>query len=141
MKKIQLTRDRVTLVDDEDFEELNQWKWHAWKPQNGSFYARRSLLCGKVLMHRQILGLKCGDLREGDHRNHNTLDNTRSNLRICTHKQNLMNQKPQRWGVSSRFKGVYWCKEKKKMGSTDTHKRKKEVFRSFQNRRTCRISL
>ena len=44
-------------------------------------------------MHRIILGLDIGDKRQGDHRNHNTLDNRRDNLRIVTHQQNGFNRK------------------------------------------------
>ena len=29
MKKIKLTYDKLVLVDGEDFDWLNQWKWYA----------------------------------------------------------------------------------------------------------------
>ncbi len=53
-------------------------------------------------MHRQIMGAKKGDVV--DHINHDTLDNRRDNLRICTTAQNAYNQKPT--GVTSKHKGV-----------------------------------
>lgn len=31
MKKISLTQGQFTIVDDEDFEELNQYNWFAYK--------------------------------------------------------------------------------------------------------------
>ena len=40
-----------------------------------------------------------------DHINHDTLDNRRSNLRICTHKQNLANRKKHKL-ATSKYKGV-----------------------------------
>jgi hypothetical protein len=48
--------------------------------------------------------------RENDHKNHNTLDNRRDNLRKCTRQQNLMNRRIQRNNTSG-FKGVYWDKK------------------------------
>ena len=96
-------------MDDDDFNELNRFKWCATKIRS-SFYAVREVrVDGKpfrFFMHRVILGLESGDKREGDHRNHRTLDNQRDNIRACTHSQNLMNQRPQR-NTSSKFKGVY----------------------------------
>ena len=115
MKKIKLTQGQFALVDDADYEWLNQYKWYACKIR-GNFYAvRHSPVENRkrhtILMSRQILGLNYGDSREADHRNHNTLDNRRNNIRICTHQQNMGNRKLT-LNTSSRFKGVTWDKAK-----------------------------
>jgi len=113
MKQIQLTRGKVALVDDADYERLNQWKWCAIKNHN-TWYATRYItkLDGKhtsISMHRVILGLKNGDPRQCDHINHNGLDNQRENLRICTHAQNQHNRLSNK-NTSSVYKGVSWHK-------------------------------
>ncbi len=97
MKKIPLTQNQEALVDDADYEWLNQWKWCAyWNPCTGSYYAVRGTRLANrkgiaFRMHREILGLKHGDKRQGDHINHDTLDNRRENLRIVTHQENAFN--------------------------------------------------
>ena len=97
MKKISLTQGQFAIVDNADFEDISQFKWHAmWKPSTRSYYAVRSfrLPNGKQtseLMHRRILGLERGDGRQGDHINHDTLDNQRVNIRIVTHQENQHN--------------------------------------------------
>lgn len=118
MKQIPLTQNKFALVDDADYDWLNQWKWFAHKHHSGNFYAVRNYSIGNnkqttIKMHRQILGLEKGDKRQGDHRNHFTLDNQRDNLRICTHSQNQMNQKSNR-NSTSKYKGVSWDKLNKK---------------------------
>jgi hypothetical protein len=113
MKRISLTQGKYALVDDSDYEWLNQYKWYAIKDYN-TWYAVRHITKpdGKqtlISMHRFILGLEYGDLREGDHKNHNGLDNRQDNLRICTGSQNQYNANPHK-NCSSVFKGIYWNK-------------------------------
>lgn len=112
MREILLSQGKVALVDDCDFEELNQFKWYANKCYRGhTWYVLRSYKTAEgkkcvASMHRHILGLTKGDKKIGDHINHNGLDNRRENLRICTHAQNIHNQQKQTRAKSSRFKGV-----------------------------------
>jgi len=111
MKEIPLTQGKVALVDDEDFEWLNQWKWTAYIPRSGhTVYAYRHIHDGhaykrSIRMHRLIMGVEDDPSRNVDHINHNGLDNRRSNLRFATQQQNLQNARKRRSGVCS-FKGV-----------------------------------
>lgn len=115
MQKIPLTQGQVALVDDSDCEFLSQWKWYAKKDRSGNFYATRQCP-GKphlIYMHREILRLKYNDGQQADHKNHNTLDNRRNNLRICTRQENQRNRKLS-LNMSSVYKGVYWNKPRRK---------------------------
>ena len=99
MKEIKLTQGKVAIVDDEDFEYLDQWKWYAKKnPRSDTYYAARSISFyvdgkrkqGTKYMHKEILDAPRG--MEVDHENHNGLDNQKSNIRICTQSQNQRNR-------------------------------------------------
>jgi hypothetical protein len=116
VKRIKLTKGYETLVDDEDFEELVQHKWFVLSMSSGPRASRKGRgRDGKksktILMHRQIMCAPSG--MEVDHINHDSLDNRRVNLRVCTHAQNGANQRKQS-GTSSRFKGVTWDKSRQK---------------------------
>ena len=74
MAEIRLSDGQVALIDDEDFERLNQYPWCV---TNG--YAMRKVGGEAVYMHREILG--AGPDQECDHANLNRLDNHRTNLR------------------------------------------------------------
>jgi len=106
MKEIKLTQGKVAFVDDEDFEYLNQFKWHAVKNRN-TFHAKRnkSIKHNKprelLYMHREIINAPKNLMV--DHRDHNGLNNQRSNLRLCNNSQNHMNRTP--WG-RSKYLGV-----------------------------------
>lgn len=97
-KKIPLGHGQFAIVDDEDYEAVSRYKWHTMANSTGShIYAAT-----KLRMHRLILDAPPGYMV--DHINGDTLDNRRSNLRLCTNSQNQQNT-PSRGG-SSQYKGV-----------------------------------
>jgi hypothetical protein len=102
-------------VDDEDFKTLATHKWHAyWNPRTRSFYAMRKIW-GKpqrtVYMARAILNATKGQWV--DHRNHDTLNNQRFNLRICASSGNCQNSR-KRTNNTSGLIGVSWHKGRNK---------------------------
>jgi len=107
MKTIQLTKGYEALVDDEDYEKINQYKWYA-KVKLNNVYAERSWeLNGEKFhqkMHRFILNLTDKKVH-CDHINHNGLDNQKLNLRKCTSHQNRLNSRKVN-GSSSKYRGV-----------------------------------
>lgn len=115
MKKIRLTQGKYAIVDDENYEWLSKYKWIAHKSRNTYYAKRYARINGKhsmVSMHRQILGLKFGDGKDVDHRNHNGLDNRLCNIRICTNSQNQHNSILSKIGTS-KYRGVDWHKRDK----------------------------
>lgn len=112
MNEIPLTQGKFTVVDDEDYEWLMQWKWFAVKAGK-TYYARRASYkngrLSPIPMHREILGLLYGDGTLGDHRNRNGLDNRRNNLRVASAQLNCYNKGMQKNNTSG-FRGVTWDK-------------------------------
>lgn len=99
MKEIQLTKGKVALVDDADYDWLNQWKWYAIF-DGRNWYAQRNLLKkdrppNVVRMHRAILGITDPKVIL-DHKDRNGLNNTRDNLRTANESQNGINRRQQK---------------------------------------------
>ena len=108
MKVIELTKGQVTLVDDDDYKWLCKYKWHL-HPKCYAAHTRSRAYSKQriILMHRMIMDAQ--DDEQVDHINHDTLDNRRENLRLCTCPENQRNRrKVLKSGVSSIFKGVSW---------------------------------
>jgi len=107
MKKIPLTQNQYAIVDDENYDFLNRWKWHAVRDGNTFYAVRKSkTINGKrktIRMHRVIMNPP--NNMDIDHINHNGLDNQKVNLRVVTNQQNQMNRRLYR-NTSSFFKGV-----------------------------------
>jgi hypothetical protein len=97
------------VIDADDMELLGKHSWYAHYIK-GSCYAQTSTRGRAVSMSRLIMNEPVG--MEVDHVNHDTRDNRKENLRICSHRQNMMNQAKQK-GRSSQFKGVSWNKGRK----------------------------
>lgn len=94
-------------VDKQDKHLLDERTWTI----NTAGYAV-SRIGGKLLyLHRVILNPVDGQMV--DHINHDKLDNRRSNLRICTNRQNTSNQQLRSKNTSG-YKGVVWFKDRQK---------------------------
>ena len=116
---IPLTQGQVAIVDAEDYDRISAFKWFAmWNRCTRSFYAGRNVPSSTnkhkqttVSMHREILGSEKGT--PVDHRNHDTLDNRRRNLRSATCAENCRNARI-RITNRSGAKGVSLHKDTKK---------------------------
>ena len=91
--------DHICLYDREDHALISQFKWS----MNSQGYAVTRKDGRVVSMHRLLLNITDPAIH-CDHRNHNKIDNRRSNLRVCTPSQNQHNRRKQK--SSSNFKGV-----------------------------------
>lgn len=138
-KEIQLTQGKVAIVDDDDFELLNKWKWcfHKRENRNTGYAVRNERSAdGKdrtVPMHRSIMNLHFSDTKEVDHRNGNGCDNQRKNLRVCSRQENQCN------GVlpvnnKSGFRGVFWVKENLKWRAKISYRNRTIYLGSFSDK-------
>lgn len=101
VKHIPLTQGELAIVDDEDYEFINQWNWQ----YNNGYACRQQRNKGtrkKIYMHRVLSDSKEGEVT--DHINFDKLDNRKSNLRKTDYKGNRVNTKS--IGGTSLFKGV-----------------------------------
>lgn len=119
---IVLSNGLVAAIDECDAEIVGSHNWFAW-PGRHTTYAATSIRSpmatgGKCIkMHRLILGLLDSDRRVVvDHRDGNGLNNTRSNLKICTIAENLHGVMRGPRGVSE-YRGVSWSKAANKWES------------------------
>lgn len=114
MKEIKLTKGFVALVDDEDFEYINQWKWCITECKGRKYATRAYKESGKnhyLFMHRIIMNTPANLVV--DHIDHDGLNCQKGNMRNCTRQQNLQNKLAQK-NSSSKYLGVSFSKEMKK---------------------------
>lgn len=131
MKTIALTQGNHALVDDEDYPELNKYKWF----YNNGYAARRNggtrFITKTQYMHRFITTAPNG--MEVDHINGNKLDNRKDNLRICSKSENQYNRNKNRGKYSSKYKGVSWRSKTQRWIVTFKSKGKTVYLGSFKN--------
>lgn len=140
MKLIPLTQGQFAKVDDEDYEELMQYNWFAMK-NPWTYYASRQTGHGKgnqklQAMHRFLLGLKDPKM-EAHHKDHDGLNNQRSNLEIRTHQQNLWDRLP---NGRSKYVGVYVTKYKTIRAAIRDNTGRKIALGTFKTEREAAIS-
>lgn len=106
--RVPLTRGKFALVDSDVYTAVSKYQWQAVL-MTGNWYAIRS---DNMPMARFILNAKPGVYV--DHHNHNTLDNRRQNLRVCSSSQNVANSLKTKNKTTSKYKGISWNKLAKK---------------------------
>src|SRR5258708_2933591 len=121
-RTIELNNGYVTTIDVEDYARVSQFQWTAWISyrKDGSIravYALRSIqrpdgTWTQEKLHRVILGINDPSIQV-DHHDSDGLNNRRSNLRVCTNRQNTQNVRKPVTNTSG-FKGVTWDKENEK---------------------------
>jgi hypothetical protein len=114
-RKIYLDEGLWTIVDSGDYYRFARFKWCVTGNKN-KYYAVRGQIIGPdyiklVPLHRLIMDAPKGVLV--DHRNGDSLDNRRANLRLATRSQNCCNVR-KRKNTSSRFNGVSFYKAYRK---------------------------
>ena len=124
-KLIPLTRGAFAKVDNEDFDKLKVINWYI----THYGYAKND---NHSYIHRLILN--CPDDKYVDHINHDKLDNRKSNLRICTRRENNINRKPLSiLTKTSLYKGVCWDKSRNKWRANVGYNGKKIHLGRFEN--------
>lgn len=74
----------IIMIDNDDIEKISCYNWCF---NNG--YARCNNYGDMLFLHRYIMN--CPEGMTVDHVNHNTKDNRKYNLRICTYQENNIN--------------------------------------------------
>ena len=134
--QIPLTKGFIALVDDEDYHWLVRFRWHVGGLTTGHPVARTYI--GKspdakttyADMHRLIMGEPDG--LQVDHRNGDSLDNRRDNLRLATPRQNMANSKV-RANNKSGYRGVSWSMKDRRWSAFTKDGDKNVYLGAFKN--------
>lgn len=87
--------EKIVLIDDEDYFKINGYSWYLYYDNKNCInyvvaWVKKDNKRINIKMHRLITD--CPREMEVDHINHNTLDNRKCNLRVCTHAENSRNR-------------------------------------------------
>lgn len=125
-----LGKGKFVFIDDEDHERVTKNKWY-WDGHYVIRYLRPSE-GSSIRLHRFIMNAQKGQVV--DHMDRNSLNNQKSNLRFCSHQENLRN-KAQHIKAKSGLKGVAVTKSKKRPYTAYIHiKGKKKYLGHFSNK-------
>jgi hypothetical protein len=136
-RKINLSENCFTIVDIDVYYRLGRFKWSACGHDDNSLYAARILRkteFGRIktmYLHREIMNAPKKLLV--DHKNGDSLDNRRANLRLATQSQNLANAIRDKSKTSSRFTGVHFDKNRKKWFAGMNYQGKKVFLGRFDD--------
>jgi hypothetical protein len=119
----------TVIVDKENYDRIKAQKWKVLCAKGGYIYFYCCIARKVILLHRFILNAS-SDMQV-DHKNGDTLDNRKSNLRVCLKIQNLWNRKKHRNNTSG-YKGVIYLKNHKKWMARISVNRKRLFLGLFE---------
>jgi hypothetical protein len=133
-RRIYLDEGKWAILDPQDYYRYGCFKWCIGGNKD-KYYAIRGQIIGPdkiklVSLHRLIIDAPKGFLV--DHRNGDSLDNRRDNLRTATRLQNLWNS-GKRKNTSSRFRGVSFYKASKKWAAYINIAKKRKYLGYFDS--------
>lgn len=131
MKLIKLTQNKVTIINDRDFQAVNKLKWHIHSLGYAVSKFWLNGKCKSIYMHRLIINPKKYEVV--DHINGNKLDNRRINLRECSQVVNCHNRNKLNINNTSGYRGVHFDKSVKRWKSQITVNKKIIRIGSFNN--------
>lgn len=109
--EILLHSGEITVIDADDWPLVKPYRWYALHTDRTTYAHTNRTVDGRSipsnLLHRMLLNAKSGEFV--DHKDHNGLNNRRTNLRACTQTQNNGNARLSRANTSG-YRGVYWHK-------------------------------
>lgn len=105
VREIIISNGLVALIDDEDFDRVSSFHWVALRKLY-TWYAQTGVR-PRIRLHQFILGKIPG--LEIDHIDGNGLNCQHSNLRHCTHSQNMQNRRLR--SRDAPYKGVEFHKD------------------------------
>lgn len=126
--KSKIHGEYTVIVDESDYTFVSKYTWHINKCLN-KMYASTRINNKIVRLHTLLIGDGIGHV---DHVDGNSLNNTRVNLRMCTHAQNIQNI-GKRISNKSGYKGVWYSPLEGKYKSQITVNRKKICIGTFEN--------
>lgn len=110
-KSFRLACGRQTVVDASDYKWLSALSWYASITSSGKAYIKCHARPKNLYMHRLITNCPSGMCV--DHIDGNSMNNRRSNLRICRQSDNSKNRKRPK-SNSSGYAGVWWYETNKR---------------------------
>lgn len=136
--EVPLSKGKVAVIDELDAPWVMERKWFARPVRGGYWYAVTNDGGGRkrLVMHREILGAKQHEIV--DHVNGDTLDNRRSNLRLCNRSENMANR-AKRVG-RSRFKGVVYRADRNRWYAQIGHNGRRRFLGSFETEESAAIA-
>jgi len=124
--------DKVeTIISTKDLEKVQNYEgsWGAiWSKATNSFYVNGKIKTITIPLHRFILSPERAMVV--DHKNHDTLNNTRDNIKIKTTSENSQNRKGAASNNKIGIRGVCW-NETSKSWIAQVRLKGKTVFRKY----------